>query len=397
MQKQIAIASCHDKYNFGSALQAYATEEALRNMGCNVRTINKRGLSSEIGRGRRSYYLEHLFDYELYKAKMGFVNHKLRQRINREFGAHMHERYRSFAAFEREAFTFTEKKTSFDALADTVRGYDAVIVGSDQLWLPVNISGRYFTLEWVPKGVRRVSYATSFGVSKLSDNCLERTGRFLSAMDAVSVREETGADIVKRASGERCDVVCDPTLLIDRAEWKIFAARSGASLIPNEPYILCYFMGKNRWNRECALKLARRTGFKVVAIAHPDEYVRYDDGYADVYPWCAGPAEWVALVANAAYVCTDSFHCSLFSNMFEVPFFAFRRHEGMGSQSTNSRLDTLLNRVGSSDRICESSEEFDAAVLRDADFAEIRSNIAAYRDFSVAWLQRALLLNGRCS
>lgn len=366
-------------------------------MGCNVRTINKRGLSSEIGRGRRSYYLEHLFDYELYKAKMGFVNHALgSESIANSARICMSAIAPLLLLNERHSLS-RKRKRAFDALADTVRGYDAVIVGSDRLWLPVNISGRYFTLEWVPKGVRRVSYATSFGVSKLSDNCLERTGRFLSAMDAVSVREETGADIVKRASGERCDVVCDPTLLIDRAEWKIFAARSGASLIPNEPYILCYFMGKNRWNRECALKLARRTGFKVVAIAHPDEYVRYDDGYADVYPWCAGPAEWVALVANAAYVCTDSFHCSLFLNMFEVPFFAFRRHEGMGSQSTNSRLDTLLNRVGSSDRICESSEEFDAAVLRDADFAEIRSNIAAYRDFSVAWLQRALLLNGRCS
>ena len=63
-------------------------------------------------------------------------------------------------------------------------------------------------------------------------------------------------------------------------------------------------------------ELAEQHNLKIVAIAHPDEYVKADDDYADYYPWEAGPAEWVNLIAHASYVCTDSFHGSVFSKYF---------------------------------------------------------------------------------
>lgn len=386
---KIAIASCPDKVNFGSVLQSWATERAVSGLGYEALTIDKRGLGAEIRRGRRTYYREHLLDLSLYRAKLGFVGHRVRQKVDREFGRRMAERLAAFRAFEEGRFAYTPRTSTFVELAEAVSGCGTVVVGSDQLWLPVNIAGGYFTLEWVEPPVRRVSYATSFGVSELPGRYMRRTAGFLEGFAAVSVREDTGADLVERARGERPAVVCDPTMLLSAGDYRRGLV-DPAYGVPSEPYVFCYFLGKNVWNRECAKGLARETGCRIVAVAHPDEYVAYDDTYADAYPWGAGPAEWVALLAGARYVCTDSFHGSVFSTLFNVPFFTFRRHEGMGSQSTNSRLDTLLSRIGASGRLCETPEAFRDAMARDVDWASINANVAAYRAESRTWLEAAL-------
>lgn len=388
MTNKIAIASCHDKFNFGSMLQAYATERAIAELGFDVETIDKRGIGKDIAKGRNAYYLENLFNAALYKAKIGFVGHRIRQKLNPAFGREMGQRYDSFRSFENTHFHLTSRASSFRELSELVSSFDAVVVGSDQLWLPVNIAGDYFTLSFVKPPVRKVSYATSFGVSSLSEEYLEKTKRFLSDFDAISVRETTGEELVEQATGRACTVVCDPTMLMTADQWGMVARQPEE--VPADSYIFCYFMGKNLWNRECARALAKRTGCKIVAIAHPDEYVKYDDGYADFYPWSAGPAEWVWLISHASYVCTDSFHGSVFSNLFGVPFFSFRRHENMGAQSTNSRIDTLLDRLGDIDRICESREAFDCAVKREIDFTAVEKNISQYRVESTAWLADAL-------
>ena len=104
-------------------------------------------------------------------------------------------------------------------------------------------------------------------------------------------------------------------MLLARDQWASLACSSSID-VPDEPYVFCYFMGKNAWNRECAQELAKQHNLKIVAIAHPDEYVKADDDYADYYPWEAGPAEWVNLIAHASYVCTDSFHGSVFLKYF---------------------------------------------------------------------------------
>ncbi|MBM6687354.1 polysaccharide pyruvyl transferase family protein [Collinsella tanakaei] len=384
---EIAVASCHDKRNFGSMLQAWATERAASLLGHDAVTIDKTGLGAVIGRGRRSYYAEHLFDLGLYRAKLGFVGHRLRQKLNGEFGSEMARRYRAFDRFAAERFRLSPRFGSLAELGEWTQGLGAVVVGSDQLWLPVNIAGGYYTLDFVEAPCRKVSYATSFGVSELPGKYMREAARFLPSFSAVSVREDTGADLAERATGSRPAVVCDPTMLLSREEWDSVA---DSSLVPDAPYALCYFMGRNLWQRECARREADRCGLRLVAIAHPDEYVKYDDSYADVYPWGAGPAEWVALISHADMVFTDSFHGTAFSNIFERPFVSFRRHENMGAQSTNSRLDSLLGRLELEGRICESADAFEAIAASDVDFASSRPKLEDFRAESFAWLGTAL-------
>lgn len=384
---RIGVASCHDKRNFGSMLQAWATERAVALLGHDAVTIDKTGLGADIGSGRRSYYFEHLLDLELYRAKLGFVGHRLRQKTNKEFGSEMARRYRAFDRFAAERFHLSPRFGSLGELGEWTREVGAVVVGSDQLWLPVNIAGGYYTLDFVELPCRKVSYATSFGVSELPEKYMSEVARFLPTFSAVSVREDTGADLAERATGRRPEVVCDPTMLLPREEWESIA---DDSLVPDVPYAFCYFMGRNLWQRDCARREADRRGLKLMAIAHPDEYVKYDDTYADIYPWDAGPAEWVGLISHADMVFTDSFHGTAFSNIFERPFVSFRRHVNMGAQSTNSRIDSLLGRLGLKGRICESEAAFDDIAGMAVGFDSSSPELEAFRADSFTWLDAAL-------
>lgn len=386
---RVAIASCYDKHNYGSVLQAYATQHVVEKLGHEVVTLDKSGVAGDIAKGRRRYYVENLFNFELYRAKVGFLRHRLRQKTSRGFRLKMKQRHSAFKEFTAEHFTLSPRTRSFDELQDYCKAMDAVVVGSDQLWLPVNIAGDYFTLSFVPCHVRKIAYATSFGVSSLSEVYLGKAATFLSSFDAISVREDSGADLIERAMGERCDVVCDPTMLLSAGEWSELADDGYA--VPDEPYVLCYFLGKNAWNRECARKLAEKVGCKVLAISHLDEYVSYDDkGYADLQPYDVGPAQWLSLLRGARYVCTDSFHGTVFSCLLGKEFFSFRRHEGMGAQSTNSRLDTLLARLGLQGRLCESERQFRSVMDERIDYTMVSCAIEDYRSKSIGWLARSL-------
>jgi ferredoxin len=390
---RVALATCHDKLNFGSMLQAYATQAYLENQGYDVRTIDKTCLSNAIEPGRMDYYRRNAFDMQMYLEKAPFVGHRVRQKTNSTFGHHMAQRQHAFDAFARNTFRLTRKCTSFDELREMSREYDAVVVGSDQLWLPVNISGGYFTLGWVDSSVRKVSYATSVGLSHLDDYYLGCMHSFLKDYYAISVREESAAAIVEEATGKRPAVTCDPTMLLTAKEWKGVANESYAG-IPEKPYLLCYFMGDNPWQRSCAVRYARARGLQIVAVAHNDIYIASDDAYADVYPWDAGPAEWLALFEHASFVCTDSFHGSVFSNLFQVPFVSFRRHAAKSGQSTNSRIDTLLKVLDLSGRICNEEASFDAIAAEPIDFTSSEKKLEAYRAKSESWFDNALNFAG---
>ncbi|WP_251212528.1 polysaccharide pyruvyl transferase family protein [Adlercreutzia murintestinalis] len=384
----IAIASCYDKHNYGSVLQAYATQFAIAQLGFDVITLNKDGLTAQLRVNRSRYYRRNILDLSMYRAKKGFVLHRLRKKLDPRFKEKMDERKEAFDAFIGEHFSLAPEVPTFAALSEYCEQFSSVVVGSDQLWLPVNIAGDYYTLSFVPEGVNKVSYATSFGVSRLPEFYFQEMAHYLSGYHAISVREESGQKIVAEM-GYDCEVVADPTLLLSRDDWDKLA--DGGLQVSKEPYVFCYFMGKNIWNRECAKRLAQASGCKIIAVSHLDEYVAYDDrGFADYQPYRVGPAQWLDLIKGAAYVCTDSFHGTVFASLYNKTLFVFRRHEQMGTQSTNSRLDTLLKRLGLGKRMCGTKDHFESIIEEPVDFSRVNRSIVQYRDSSAKWLASAL-------
>ena len=384
--KKVGIVSCYFKNNYGSMLQAYATKKILDNNKIPNETIN---IDSNIDfkKGKRKYYLSQIFNFSFIKSKFGMIKLKLDKKIVKDLGKNISIRDKKYKEFRKE-FNLSKACPDYKSLNEMAKEkYSDVIVGSDQLWLPVNVVADYYTLNWVPDNVNKISYATSFGISKVPDKYAELYKKFLKRINHLSVREESGKKILDNYS-IKSKLVCDPTILLTKEEWEDVATKDR---FIRDKYILCYFLGSNIEHRKFAEKLREKTGYKIVSLNHADEYVKYSDEFADIIPYDVGPKEWLNLIKNAEYVCTDSFHGTVFSLIFNKIFFDFRRYNPKNKNNTNSRLDSLLNIAGvSNERILTGLEDIDKVLKYKIDYKKVNTNINKFREESKKWLLESI-------
>lgn len=160
--------------------------------------------------------------------------------------------------------------------------YAAVVVGSDQVWTPMSLPNKFFNLLFVSDSVRKVAYASSFGVSEIPSFQRKATGAYLDRFYKIGVREQRGKEIVEELSHQKATVVADPTMLLSREEWEQEIA--DAHTTTEELYIFCYFLGTNQEARKAAKELKEKTGYKIITIRHMDEYVPEDELFGDEAP-----------------------------------------------------------------------------------------------------------------
>lgn len=384
---RVGMAINYDYPDYGGMLQAYASFRKIRDLGYQPEAINNNALSSDIKKRKMRYFAQNILDSSIVKEKSQIVFKKLRQKLNGGLRDNLGTRYAAFDEFYQQKFTVSKEYASWAELSEGCHDYGAVVVGSDQLWLPSNIAGDYYTLSFVPGDVKKIAYATSFGVSKIAKGQEEKARDFLSRIDFLSAREESGQKIIRDRTGRDVPLVCDPALLLTADEWDE-EATPGRRI--NEPYIFCYFMGNNPWQREFVKSLKKQTGCKAVALLHLDQYIKSDEEYVDYAPYDVSPADFVSLVKNADCVCTDSFHGTVFSIIYKRDFFTFKRFSESATLSTNSRIDTLLGRMGLQDRLVMESYTVDDMLGRKIDQNAVQSRLAAFREESLKYLIGAL-------
>lgn len=386
MDKKVGIVSCYFKHNYGSMLQAYATQKVLDNMEIPNETINI-DENIDFANGKKKYYMSQITNIPFIKSKLGMVKLKLDKKINKNLGNNIQIRDNKYKEFEKN-FKLTKPYKTYKELSAQCANYSDVIVGSDQLWLPVNVVADYYTLNWVPDNVNKVSYATSFGVSTVPDKYKNDYKKFLNRINCLSTREEAGVKLVEQLSDNKATLVCDPTLLLNKEEWMDIQKEEP---IIKEKYILCYFLGKNIEHRKFAERLKEKTGCKIVSLNHADEYVKYSDKFCDYAPYDIGPAEWINLIRNAEYVCTDSFHGTVFSLINNTKFFTFERYSNKNSKvSTNSRIYSLLGIVDLKERILSGTENVDGVLKYNIDFDKVNITLEKFRNKSKNFLERSL-------
>lgn len=385
--KKVAIVSCYFKENYGSMLQAYATQKVLDNNNILNETIDIEK-NIDFKNGKKRYYKTQVFNFKFIKTKFGMIKLKIDKKINKKLGENIAIRNNKYKSFKQEFNLSVACKNYKDLSKLAEKKYTDVIIGSDQLWLPVNVVADYYTLNWVPEKINKISYATSFGISEVPKKYNELYYNFLKRIEHLSVREQTGVDIIKKISGVDAKLVSDPTLLLSEEEWEqeIISDR-----IIKDKYIFCYFLGNNIEHRKFVERLKEKTGCKIVSINHCDEYVKYNDKFCDYAPYDVGPREWINLVKNADYVCTDSFHGTVFSIIFNKIFYDFRRHKNSNKMSTNSRIDNLLNIAGiSNERILIGTENVEDVLKYKIDYDEVNKNIDKFRNDSKQWLLNSI-------
>ena len=385
--KKVLVVSCYFQKNYGSALQALATQMALDKLNIENKTVCYDGLEKAIKSEKYKYYAKKMLNMNVVSGKIGYVKMRLLKKIPfSSLGRNLKARDVAIKKFEKR-FRLTKSINSFQELTELAHDYDAVLLGSDQLWLPSNLDAGYYTLNWVPEGVTRITYATSFGLSKLPQSYYPMVAAFIGKIDQLSVREQTGVKIIEDVCGRKAELVCDPTILFTGEEWRTAVAKKTSEV---GKYIFCYFLGDNPEQRAFVKRLKAETGYKIVAILHLNVYVKSDRHFADEEIYEADSADFLNLIRNAEYVCTDSFHATVFSILNEKRFFTFRRFKESYSLSTNSRLDTLLNQLSLQRRILTGQEDVAEMARSAIMYDDVNQKIADMRQHGWDYLEKAL-------
>lgn len=380
MSKLAIITGYHIK-NYGSALQAYATQKVINDMEIESECIQYEK-TKNIKQALR------VFNIPLLKTKLSVIYKKLYAKKNYDkIGKNFEIRNQIFDKFVNDNFKISKKYHGYNELKENIKNYDAVLLGSDQVWNPLNFGSHYYTLEFVPNNIPKIAYAPSFGVSKIPNSQKTKTKAYLNRIEYISVREKKGQEIVRELTGREVPVVVDPTLLLTLEEWKkIYRSER----IVKEKYIFCYFLGTNKNHRKFANRLKEKTGYKIVTLPHMDEIVKDDFNFGDEQIYNAGPSEFLNLISNAEYICTDSFHGTVFSIIHNKTFFTFSRYEETQNASTNSRLKSLLGILGIEERLYKSTIEPEDVMDDKIDYQAVKEKLNKIKESSKDYLTKAL-------
>lgn len=383
MTGKIGLCIVYKNHNYGSILQSYATLLRLDELGVEYEIIRYNQVKN------MKFYLKALprmLNKDMAYSKVRSLKKKIGIKRHPMFAQNERIRGKKFREFVTENFKgFSKEIRTFYELCECARGYEAVLVGSDQLWLPAGLATNFYNLQFVPEEVRKIAYAASFGVSKIPFYQKKRTRDYLSRIEQISVREYSGQQIINKLTGRNVPVIVDPTLAISKDVWDTHIA---FKKVVDEEYIFCYFLGgDNLYCRREAERLKEKTGLKIVTLRHMDEYVASDEQFGDYALYEIGPKEFVNLIRHATYICTDSFHGSVFSIIYHKQFLAFNRYKTSSSNSRNSRLDSLFQQLGLERRY---KQDVYQEMLEPIDYSVVEKNLNNLRCEAETYLSKAL-------
>lgn len=315
---KIGIITILDNKNYGNRLQNYALQTILEGMGHSVETVKNNVYYNT----KRSPV--RILIWRFWRILCG---KNVPCKVNKQRYSH----------FENFNLNIRFNKITYLGNCRYDR-YDYYITGSDQVWNP---NGRLTAIDLLAfaKPEKRVAFSASFGVSELPEGKKEEARIELSKFKAISVREDAGKRIVEELTGRKdVQVLLDPTMFLSAQEWNR-VAKQPEMLKTESPYLLMCFLGGIAEQRKEEVQIfSQRHGWIIVDIA--DEKSPYYE---------CGPSEFLYLEKNAALICTDSFHASVFAIIYNRPFVVYYR-EGDSEQSMHSRVQTLLDKFGLKDR-----------------------------------------------
>jgi hypothetical protein len=395
MNKKVAcvIAYAKGHNNYGTSLQGYAMIRKIQELGYDVEIIEYEKQLSLFDKVKYVINALRAGEMKVLKKKT-LANKDIKDHLQYAEGLRL--RTKAVDAYkEKKLIPLFHRYTGFRSLSEGSRSYDVVVVGSDQVWLPLSLPNKYFNLLFVDDSVRKVSYASSFGVSQIPKFQQKATGTYLDRFYKISVREKRAKEIVDSLSHQTAQVVADPTLLLCREEWEneINETISETTLANMErsegkPYIFCYLISPNEEARIQAKKLSERTGLPIITIKHMEQYREIDETIGGEAPYAVDPNDFVRYICRAKYVCTDSFHCSVFSIIFHRQFMTFYRTSNQDKTNRNSRIDSLFEVLGvSKDHIYSGDMEL---IDSPVEWHTIDYNLESLRKESVKFLHDAL-------
>ena len=326
---RIATITLHNANNFGAVLQAYALQRHITSLDFDTELINyypnqPASVSPKILR---------------YTPKRAIIY--IKNRINHS--KQMSERFNSFRnnyLSISPIYYFGDEK-----IYESPPFFDAYVVGSDQIWnTEITNNSKAFFLHFVNSGLK-IAYAASFGTDEIGEQEKHNIRQYLKSFNAVSVREKSMVDILKKEFDIDAQVVLDPVFLLEKVEWGKIIQKTK---IP-EKYIFVYMMEPSNALNQIAYCLKKETGYRIVFVSASSK----KSNLKGINLKGLGPREFLFVISNAEYIVTNSFHGLALSIIFEKKFFAVKHSR------RNSRLLNLLELVNCVDKMTDEKSVID--------------------------------------
>lgn len=370
--KKIGILTLYyNNFNMGGLLQAYALQKTLELAGFDTEQISF-DFTWHYGKGGKAK--------KLLKEFRNFLGITSEKKIDDDFQIRMQK-------FQEFMEAIPHSKRIYYATSEFAEKYDAVVVGSDQVWA-----------EWLPEGAlkvfllsspkmdgKRYSYAVSLGMDVLSSNMQRVLSVSLSAFNNISVRESSNkAALQKILPNKNISNNLDPTLLLSESEWHKLAKNPQYK----KPYLFCYFLGKSKLYRDAAIRLAKKMKLHIVSIPYAKDHKKegFDDSFGDYIDYSCGPMEFIGWISSAEAVLTDSFHATVFSCQFRKRFLTLSRKNEMGVASMNKRITDFLDIFELSDHYLSIDSLDKLFYIKNPNYELFNKKIAVLRATSLEYL-----------
>lgn len=386
------VTELYGNKNCGGLLQAFALQKFVENNGylCEQLLINDGGNVKKKTRILDLMRLSADERWGLVQDKIRCCFHSVYLKRKREVEQRIHSRRSAAAEDFMEKIGHSDVIYSPETIDQANTRYDLFICGSDQIWNPHWETEEMFSpfyLGFVEEGKRKISYAASMGVRRLTRRYERKIKPLLRRLDAISVREESACSLLQSLTDKPVTAVLDPTMLLTKQEWCTYMG----AVVAEEDYLFCYLLGREQRKREIVKRIAEKYNKSLKALPHAaGRYCSWDEQFADLEYEALSPDQFVREIAAASYVVTDSFHCVVFSIMMHKQFVVLKRNDDTGIGSTNSRLYDLLYLFGLQDRTISDEEEAVGKLSAAIDYSRVERALKKQRDDSVTWLLKGL-------
>lgn len=368
---KIGLITFHNALNYGAALQAFATQTAINNMGHDCVIIDYVNPARSAAYDMKSQIKQSLKKNDpatALKMTAGtvFMN-KRRKEFEKFYANHTIRTKRRYC-----------RKEELEELNDE---FDLFIAGSDQIWNPAHNGGdTAFLLDFVWNKSKTASYSSSFGLSELPDEYRNAYADSLNAIRYLSAREAGGVQLIEDLTRRRARLVLDPVFLLGKREWESLCA--GEKTI-EEPFIFEYTNRPGQLEKALDAAGTERNGSRVHKISRHVRPADFIDSKT-VVDYSISPERFVANIRDASLVVSASFHCIALSIILEKPFIAVLS----GDPGRDSRIENLLEISGLSDRsVSEDKGKINAS--EPIDFTRSKMNLQAHLNNSLDFLCEA--------
>lgn len=371
---KVGLMTFHNAMNYGAALQVYASQQAINNLGVDCEVIN--------------YVNEHRDNaYDMsYHVKSNMQKRNYKAVIKYSIGSFfMNKRRKNFLKFYRNNLQCTEKIYRTSEEAEELNPiYDKFIIGSDQVWNYSN-NGEDFAyfLNFVEEDNKKIAYSSSFGLSSIPEKFKKEYAENLTKIKYLSSRESIGLALIKDLTGRQAKLVLDPVFLLDKSQWTNLCKKKTSK----EKYIFCYTNKTRQFNdfisqtkyplKDYSIhKLTSHLG--VEDFLNPKVKVSYT----------ISPVEFIETILHAELVVSASFHCIAMAMILNVPFVAILT----GDRGKDERVLNILKITDLEHRILNKDMTYND-VMEPIDFHKVESKIEIYKNESLEYLKNSIYDN----